>query len=147
MPLSRPAAGGESCKAGFFLISCKFLQHFLSPAVRLGHIVVIFQNHKIRIVSCADFSLPVVHAQASGRVDGAGVERIVKWNHGLLHQDLKPSVHMEGTSGDGVRALQIGKALPADLDVMAAKLVLSSRRQCLARRESVIIMAKSRPFS
>ena len=58
----------------YYLIISGKLQHLSAAAVGLGHVVIVLQNHQIRVVSSADLSFPVVHAQASGRVDGSGIK-------------------------------------------------------------------------
>ena len=58
----------------YYLIISGKLQHLSAAAVGLGHVVIVLQNHQIRVASSADLSFPVVHAQASGRVDGAGIK-------------------------------------------------------------------------
>lgn len=69
------------------------------PAIGLYDLVIIGQYDDIRVVPGGQLSLSPIFAEKPGRIDCAGIQRRVKGDHRLFHQEFQAAVHAQRASG------------------------------------------------
>ena len=103
------------------LLRVSFSELGLTHAVGLQDVVVVFQHHKVGVLAHLNGALAVVQMQALGRVDGAGVQRVVEGDESLLHKDAQALVDVQGRACQTAGGRQMGAAVGVDDDLIAAE--------------------------